>query len=372
MKILQINSVCGTGSTGKIAVENYKKHKEQGIESWIAYGRGEPKNCEHTIRIGTNFDVYYHGIMTRIFDKHGFYSKKATEKFIEEVKKLNPDTIHLHNIHGYYLNIEILFKYLKEYGKEIIWTLHDCWAFTGHCAHFDFVGCGKWKTGCYKCPQKNTYPISNFFDNSKWNYLKKKELFTGIKNLKIIAPSKWLAGLVKESFLQKYPIEVVYNEIDKEIFKPRESDFRKKYNIEDKFIILGVASPWSKKKGFDDFMKLSKMISDKEIIVMVGLMEKQLKNLPKNIIGIERTTNQIELAEIYSTADVFFNPTYEDTYPTVNLEAIACEILVITYASGGSPESIIENKNGYIIHKGKIKEFLFYLKKINKSKKNTI
>lgn len=364
MKILQINSVCGTGSTGKIAVDNYKKHKQQGIESWIAYGRGESKNCDHTIKIGTNFDVYYHGIMTRIFDKHGFASKTATKEFIEKIKKLNPDRIHLHNIHGYYLNIEELFKYLKGCGKEIIWTLHDCWAFTGHCAHFEFVGCDKWKIECTKCPQKKTYPISNFLDNSKWNYGKKKELFSGIKNLKIITPSKWLAGLVKESFLKEYSVEVVYNEIDREIFRPRESNFRKRYNLEGKFIILGVASPWSKRKGFDDFVRLSKLISDNERIVMVGLNKKQLKNLPKNIIGIERTNNQKELAEIYSASDLFFNPTYEDNYPTVNLEAMACETYVITYNSGGAPETIKNNNYGKVVDKGDIRSILKEKKKL--------
>lgn len=358
MKILQINSVCGTGSTGKIAVDNYKKHLAEGNESWIAYGRGEGKNCNHTIKIGTDLDINYHGLYTRIFDKHGFASKKATKEFIKKVEKLNPDIIHLHNIHGYYINIEILFNYLRQSGKEIIWTLHDCWAFTGHCAHFDFVGCDKWKIQCYKCPQKNTYPASNFLDNSEWNYKKKKELFTGVKNLKIITPSKWLTGLVKESFLKEYPVEVRYNEIDREIFRPRESDFRKKYGIEDKFIILGVASPWSKRKGFEDFMELSKIISDKEVIVMVGLNKKQLKTLPKNIIGIERTTNQIELAEIYSASDLFFNPTYEDNYPTVNLEAIACGTYIVTYNSGGAPETIKMDEQGCVVEKGVYQEIL--------------
>lgn len=368
MKILQINTVCGTGSTGKIVAGNYKKHREEGIESWIAYGRGEAKNCEHTIKIGNNLDVYNHGIYTRIFDKHGFASKKSTRKVIEEIENLNPDIIHLHNIHGYYLNIELLFNYLKECDKEIIWTLHDCWSFTGHCAHFDFVGCYKWKIECAKCQQKNTYPKSNFLDNSKWNYGKKKELFTGIKNLKIITPSKWLAGLVKESFLKEYDIEVIYNQIDREIFRPRESNFRKKYSVENKFIILGVASLWTKRKGFDDFLKLSELISCKEVIVMVGLDKKQLKNLPKNIIGIEKTNNQIELAEIYSASNLFFNPTYEDNYPTVNLEAMACGTYTITYNSGGASETIKNKNEGEIIEK---KNFSKILEIVEKNKKNS-
>lgn len=375
MKILQINSVCGTGSTGKIAVDNYKKHLAEGHESWIAYGRGEGKNCNHTIKIGKDLDIKLHGIYTRIFDKHGFASKKATLEFIRKIEKINPDVIHLHNIHGYYINIEILFDYLKKANKKVIWTLHDCWSFTGHCAYFDFVGCDKWKIECYQCPQKNTYPASNFLENSKWNYKKKKELFTGLSNLKIITPSKWLADLVKESFLKEYLVEVRYNEIDKEIFRPRESDFRKKCEIEDKFIILGVASPWSKRKGFEDFIELSKIISEKEVIIMVGLNKKQIKKLPKNIIGIEKTNNQIELAEIYSTSDLFFNPTYEDNYPTTNLEAIACGTYVVTYNSGGSAECITGNINGNIngniIEKKDFKNYGKILKILRNNNKET-
>lgn len=363
MKILQINSVCGVGSTGKIVVDNYKKHRQEGIESWIAYGRGEAKECSHTIKIGTKADLYYHGIITRIFDKHGFASKKATKKLIEDIKKLNPDIIHLHNIHGYYLNIEILFNYLKTSDKEIIWTLHDCWPFTGHCVYFDFVGCDKWKRECFKCPQKKTYPASNILDNSNWNFRKKKELFTQISNLKIITPSKWLAKIVKESFLKEYPIEVKYNEINKEVFRPRVSEFRKIYKIEEKFIILGVASPWSKRKGFEDFLELSKIISDEEIIVMIGLNKKQIKNLPLNIIGIEKTENQTKLAEIYSAADLFFNPTYEEVLGMTNLEAEACGTYVITYDSGGSPECI-KRDNGVVIKKNEKNKVIDEVKKI--------
>lgn len=357
MKVLQINTVCGTGSTGRIATDIHGGLLEQGIESYIAYGRGEAHNCENSIKIGTNWDVKFHGLQTRIFDNHGFASKQATIKFIDEIKKLNPDVIHLHNIHGYYINIEILFNYLKICNKKIIWTLHDCWSFTGHCAHFDFAKCEKWRIECKKCPQTKTYPSSYVFDNSKFNYKKKKELFTGIKNLTIITPSKWLANLVKESFLKEYKVEVINNGIDTNIFRPTESNFRKKYKLEDKFIILGVASPWTKRKGFDDFLELSKMLKENEIIIMIGLSEKQLKDLPDNILGIKRTNNTKELAEIYSIANVFFNPTYEDNYPTVNLEALSCETPIITYNTGGSIECV-EEDNGWIIKKGKIREVI--------------
>ena len=229
MKVLQINSVCGIGSTGRIATDINNILIEQGHESYIAYGRDLPRNCGTSIRIGTKCDNYTHGVLTRVFDKHGFGSRKATQDFIKEVKKLDPDIIHLHNIHGYYINIEILFDYLKEAYKPVIWTLHDCWAFTGHCSYFDYIGCTRWETQCYSCPGKRSYPASAFLDNSKMNYSRKKAIFTGIKNLTIVTPSKWLAGLVKQSYLKKYPVKVINNGIDLEVFRPIKNDLRENY-----------------------------------------------------------------------------------------------------------------------------------------------
>jgi putative colanic acid biosynthesis glycosyltransferase len=213
MKVLQINSVCGIGSTGRIATDIHDILIEQGHESYIAYGRDLPKNCENAIRIGTKIDNYTHVAKTRLLDKHGFGSIKATKEFINKVIDINPDIIHLHNIHGYYINIEILFDYLKEANKPVVWTFHDCWSFTGHCAYFDYVGCNKWKTGCYSCPEKKAYPSSLIFDNSKNNYINKKEIFTVVKNLTIVTPSQWLANLVQESFLNEYPVKVINNGI---------------------------------------------------------------------------------------------------------------------------------------------------------------
>ena len=366
MKVLQINSVCGIGSTGRIVVQIHKLLKEKGYKSYVAYGRDYARDCDSTVRIGNKFDNYMHVAITRLFDRHGFGSKKATANFIEKVEKIDPDIIHLHNIHGYYVNIELLFKYIKEANKPVVWTLHDCWAFTGHCAYFDYIGCDRWKTGCYECPQKKTYPSSILIDNSKRNFERKKELFTGIKNMVIVTPSRWLAGLVKESFLSKYPVKVINNGIDLEIFKPMESDFRKRYGLENKFIILGIANVWDRRKGYDYFIKLSETLKQDEIIVMVGLTEKQKKNLPKNIIGITRTNNVKKLAEIYSAADVFVNPTLEDNFPTTNLEALACGTPVVTFNTGGSPECIDENC-GVVVEKGNLKELVNVLK-IIKSK----
>ncbi|MFA6808548.1 MAG: glycosyltransferase [Eubacteriales bacterium] len=354
MKVLQINSVCGYGSTGRIATDIYKILEEQGHECVIAYGRGTAPEGINSIKIGTSFDNYIHVAKTRLFDKHGFASTKATKKFIKKVKEYNPDVIHLHNIHGYYINIELLFNYLKETNKPVVWTLHDCWAFTGHCAYFDYVGCDKWKDGCNNCPQKSRYPSSLLMANSKSNYERKKELFTGIKNMTIVTPSKWLASLVKESFLKKYDVKVINNGIDLNVFSPKNKNiFRKKYNLEDEFIILGVASVWGEKKGFKYFLELSKLIDSNSKIVLVGLNDKQLKHSTLNIIGIKRTNNIEELAEIYSTADVYVNPTLEDNFPTTNLEALACGVPVITFDTGGSIESV-DDTCGIIVEKANI------------------
>ncbi|BDU80964.1 glycosyltransferase [Clostridium perfringens] len=348
MKVLQINSVCGVGSTGRIATDLYKVLEEQGHECVIAYGRGTAPEGIKTIKIGTDFDNYMHVAKTRLFDKHGFGSTKATKEFIKKVKEYDPDVIHLHNIHGYYINIEILFNYLKEVDKKVIWTLHDCWAFTGHCSHFDYIGCDKWKAECEKCPQKKEYPSSILKNNSNWNYEKKKQLFTSVNNMTIVTPSRWLSNLVKESFLNKYPIKVINNGIDLGIFKPTKSNFREKHNLQDKIIILGVASVWTKKKGFYYFIEVAKKLNDSFKVVMVGISEKQKTRLPKNILAISRTNNAKELAEIYSAADIFINPTLEDTYPTTNLEAIACNTKVITFDVGGSKEAVLDNNNSIV------------------------
>lgn len=350
MKVLQINSVCGIGSTGRIATDIHHILLEQGHESYIAYGRGQAINCENAIRIGTEFDNYTHVALTRLSDKHGFGSKKATKEFIKKVEKINPDVIHLHNIHGYYINMELLFDYLKKVDKPVIWTLHDCWAFTGHCTHFDFIQCEKWKTGCHLCPQKSEYPSSFLLDHSKMNYTKKKEIFTGVKNLTIITPSKWLANLVKGSFLKEYPIKVINNGLDLEKFKPTISDFRMKYNIEKKSIILGIANVWNTKKGIEYFLNLSEKVTKDKVIVLVGLTKKQIETLPQNIIGIRNLQDVKGLVEIYSAADVFVNPTLEEVMGMTNIEALACGVPVITFDSGGCSENIDE-RCGILIKK---------------------
>lgn len=342
MKVLMINVSCGTGSTGRICTDLAVELENNGHNVKIAYGRDEVPDQykKYSVKIGNDFDVYSHVVKSRLFDGMGFGSKHATKKFIEWVKEYDPDIIHLHNIHGYYINIEILFEYLKKCGKKIIWTLHDCWAFTGHCAYFDYVKCSKWENECNNCPQKSTYPARIGIDFSKKNYERKKNLFTGIPNLIIVTPSLWLKNLVEKSFLKEYSVFVINNGVNIEIFHPVKTDIKKKYGIDNrKKIVLGVASVWDKRKGIDDFIQLSTLLSNDYQIVLIGVTKKQKQSLPKTIIGIERTENIYELVAWYSIAEIFVNPTYEDNYPTTNIESIACGTPVITYDTGGSGES---------------------------------
>ena len=359
MKVLQINSVCGIRSTGKICTDIARVLEQKGHECKIAYGRenvpGEYRDI--SVRIGSETDVKLHALGTRIFDNTGFWSTRETKRFVEWAKIYDPDIIHLHNLHGYYINIRILFDYLQVCGKPVVWTFHDCWPFTGHCAYFDYANCDKWLNGCERCPQKKEYPTSMIFDRSALNYNEKKRFFASIENLTVVTPSEWLAKLVKESFFKDNNVKVINNGIDLDVFKPTsKSDFRKSYNLLDKEVVLGVASTWGERKGLDVFSILSERLPDDYAIVLVGTNEDIDRSLPDRIISIHRTNNQRELAEIYSAADVFVNPTREDNYPTVNMEALACGTPVLTYRTGGSPE-MLDPSCGSIVDRDDIKAF---------------
>ena len=357
-KLLQINSVVNSGSTGRIAEEIAQTAITSDWESFIAYGRNERPSVSNLIRIGNNLDIKMHGLQTRLLDRHGLGSKTSTSEFLQQIDNIKPDIIHLHNIHGYYINIEVLFHYLKKVNVPVVWTFHDCWPITGHCSHFMFVNCNKWKTECYECPQKTRYPASYFIDRSKKNYILKKEMFNSLSNLTLVPVSQWLSGILKESFLQKYPIKVINNGINTDVFKPsRCTNFRFKHSFEKKFILLGVASIWDERKGLKDFIELSKLLNSDYQIVLVGLTNKQIKQLPENILGIERTESVDALADIYATSDAFINPTYEDTFPTTNLESQACGTPVITYKTGGSPEAIDES-TGIVVEQGNINKLV--------------
>ena len=339
--ILQINVAINYGSTGKIAEQIGLLVMQRGWESYIAHGRYINPSESKSIQVGNMLVWSYHALMTRITDRHGLFSTCATKKLIKQIQEIKPDIIHLHNIHGYYINHKILFEYLQNANVPVVWTFHDCWSMTGHCTHFEYAKCDLWKTGCCDCPEKKSYPTSLLFDRSRRNYIEKRELFTSVKNMTIVPVSNWLGNIVNESFLSKYDVQVIHNGIDISKFQPLQSNIKEQYGISDKNVVLGVASPWGRRKGLEDFTKLYSYLSnDKYQIVLIGLSEDQIKQLPNGIIGLTRTESVEELAKWYSAADVFVNPTYEDTYPTTNLESISCGTPVVTYKTGGSPESI--------------------------------
>lgn len=368
MKYLFINSVAGFGSTGRIAAEKCRELMEAGHECVLAFGR-EKANCEDipTVQIGTPLDFKLHGIRCRLLDDHGFGSKAATRKFLNWVREYDPDVIWLHNIHGYYIHIGLLFDYLRTCGKEIIWTLHDCWAFTGHCAYFDFAGCDKWKTGCHSCPQKGSYPASKGLDGSRSNYGKKKALFTGIPNLHLTVPSYWLEKRVKQSFLREYPVEVVYNTINREVFKPTPGDFRKKHGLEDKIVLLGVASVWDARKGLQDFVELSEMLDDRYKITLIGLSDDQITALPEKILGLPRTNSMEELVQAYSEADIFLNPSVEETFGMTAMEARCCGTEAVVYRDTAC-EEIVNQFGGIAVPKG-AKHLYMAVKKLTEENK---
>ena len=341
--IVQINSF-NFGSTGKIMLQTAQAAEQQGFEVFVCYPQSRDngkKEVKNSILIGNRYLRNLHLQLAKFTGYNGCFSYFSTINFLRKLKKIKPDVIHLHNLHNCYINLPLLFRYIKKNDIPVVWTLHDCWALTGQCPHFVMADCDKWKTGCHHCPSYKAYPAAHV-DRTKTMWRLKKKWFTGVKDLTIVTPSQWLADLVKESYLRDYPVRVIYNGIDLSVFKPTESDFRKKYNCENKKILLGVAFPWRKQKGLDVFIELSKRLGDEYQVVLVGTTDEVDKQLPDNIISIHKTNNQTELAEIYTAADLFLNPTREDTFPTVNMEALACGTPVITFRTGGSPECVDE------------------------------
>lgn len=350
LTLLQINSCVNAGSTGRIAEEIGQLAIAAGWKSYIAYGRTGRESVSQLIRIGDKRTVCEHAVETRILDNHGFSSRDATRKLIVQIKEIRPDIIHLHNIHGYYINIELLFNYLAVANIPVVWTLHDCWSFTGHCAHFDYVGCDKWRTGCFDCPQKTSYPASFLLDNSRCNYLLKKQLFTSVKSMTIVPVSQWLGGLVKQSFLAEYPISVINNGVDLSIFTAKNGrEIRTKYHIGTNFLMVGVATTWSSRKGLKDYCRLSELIPSDCRILLVGLSSQQIKHLPSSLIGIERTESKEELVAIYSAADVVLNLSYEETFGLTTVEGFACGTPTIVYNKTASPE-LVDKHTGFVVN----------------------
>ena len=345
MKCVQVNSV-PHGSTGSIMMGLHGKLLDEGVDSYVCWGRGRSAEGERELKFGTDLGFYGDVLRTRFDGRAGFHSRGATRRLLAWLDEIDPDVVHLHNVHGYYVNIEMLFEWLASHRCRVKWTLHDCWAFTGHCAHFTYAKCAQWQSRCAHerpCPQLGTYPKTYSRRSCARNFEDKQRLFNLVSSerMELITPSKWLADLVGQSFLSKYPVTVKHNEIDRSVFKPTPSDFRERYGIGDRFMILGVASPWTERKGLGDFVKLAGELDGSQFaIVLVGLSEKQIGKMPPGLIALPRTNTPAELTAIYTAADVFFNPTREDNYPTVNLEAEACGTPVVTYDVGGCRETV--------------------------------
>lgn len=360
MKLLQINVTGYIGSTGKITEAIGNIVQENGGTSLIAFGRiGKPGKSLY-YKIGNRYDHISHAIQTRIFDTHGLCSTRETEKFITWIKGQAPDIIHLHNIHGYYLNYRVLFQFLKESKIPVIWTLHDCWPMTGHCAYFDAAGCPKWQTGCNSCPQKQAYPQSLVMDASRKNWLTKSHIFTSLDNLRLVSVSKWLESIVTRSYLNKYSCQTIYNGIDTSIFSPANPaaiDFvKKKFNIpKNGKVLLGVAYNWSERKGLSDYILLSKMLPDNIRIVLVGVDAANQKKLTSKMIALHKTDSVAELAVLYSIADIVLNLSVEESFGLTTVEGFSCGTPGIVYNKTASPE-LITKDTGIIVEKGNISD----------------
>lgn len=346
-KILQINVTANWGSTGKIEEQIGLCALNHGWESFVAYGRYSNPSKSIMIKVGTKFDTFVHYVSQRIFDNEGLCSRRATRKLIKDIEKISPDIIQLHNIHDHYLNYQLLFEFLNQTDIQVVWTFHDCWAFTGHCMHFVSKNCDRWKNRCHDCLLRGEYP-KTLLDRSERNWFLKKNLFAKNKNLTIVACSQWIADFVKNSFFRGKNTIVINNGVDLNVFKPM--------NVESQtyFKIIAVSNVWHREKGLYDIFELRELLPCNYDITIVGLAPSQIKELPKGIKGITRTQNVHELVRLYSEADIFINPTYADTFPTVNLEALACGTPVLTYRTGGSPEAIDE-KTGIVVEQGNVK-----------------
>lgn len=370
MKVLQINQTYRNGgSTGRIAYDLLLSQKQNGIDGFVVYGYSDGEEFDaYSLCLQTNTLRRKANILrTRLFDAHGFYNEHETKVLIKKIDAFKPDIIHLHNIHNHYVNVGMLFDFIKKNDIPVVWTLHDCWSFTGHCAYFDYANCDKWKTLCHDCSSIHEYPPTWFFDRSSRNYKDKKEAFSGVNNLTLVTPSKWLADLTRQSFLKDYSVQVVNNGVDTQLFNPQVKNVKHHLGIEGKKMLLAMATTFDRRKGTQYLKQLPSMLGDDEVLVLVGLAKDQLGqfNMPR-CIGIGRTNSVKELAEYYASADVFINPTLEDNFPTTNIEALACGTPVVTFNTGGSVESVLDGDSnvGAVVPKGDLQSLLMASRKI--------
>lgn len=341
VRYVQVNSV-PYGSTGSLMLKRHAELVAEGCESWAMWGRGRAAQAPGEFNYGSPAGVALDVAATRMDGRAGFHSQAATLRLLDKLEQLDPDVVHLHNLHGYHVNVRMLFAWLAERRQRTVWTLHDCWAFTGHCAYFVRAGCNRWKNGTCgtSCPQLDRYPATMAKSSVAWNYAHKREAFTSLSPelLTLQVPSRWLANLVGESFLAGYPCEVHPHEVDTAVFHPTESTFRARHGLGDRPLVLGVAAPWEPRKGYEDFLQLRELLPAEYAIAMVGLSARQIRALPEGIVGVPRV-DVAELAGIYSTADVLFQPSREETFGLTIAEARACGTPAVVYAGGGCAET---------------------------------
>lgn len=347
MRVYFINTVCGKGSTGTIVADLCRVLKANGHAARVAYGRWTHPNDIDALKIETTAGMYRHALLARLTDRAGFFSRKATKRLIRDIRIFQPDIIHLHNLHGYYVNVEMLFRFLAEQKAPVAWTLHDCWPFTGHCTHYTFAGCDRYRTGCYDCPQRQRYP-SAWRDNSFENHKRKQTLFSSVRTMRIITVSNWLKDQATSSFLSRYPVECIYNGVDLNTFRPINSTWKKRNGLESTTLILSVSDGWDERKGLSDILALARETVGQYTFVVVGLSKGQRTGLPTNVIGLERIWNRQELVELYSTADVFLNTSVEETFSLVTAEAIACGTPAVVYSATACPE-ILDDQSGIVL-----------------------
>jgi glycosyltransferase involved in cell wall biosynthesis len=369
--LFQINVDANNGSNGSIARDIGTIALSKGWKSYIAFGRRSIPCDSELIRIGNKADLFVHGLLTRFFDMHGLGSVFATKRLIRQMKRIKPDIVHLHNIHGYFLNYKLLFEYLNKEQIPVVWTFHDCWPFTGHCGHFTNVQCFRWLRECGDCPMKKRYPASLWLDRSRQNFQLKKRLFTtpAVDKLYITTVSEWLKSLVEQSFFAKYPIHVIFDGIDTESFIPRESNLRQQYGLQDKFVLISAAANWSKSKGWDDYIKLSTILPNDCVIMLLGVTPEQQRSLPTNIIGVQRVEGKSKLAEYYSMGDILLNLSYQETFGMTTAEAMACGTPGISYNVTACPE-LISPETGLVVEPGNMDQILSAIATIKQNGKH--
>ncbi len=365
MRVFQLNTFCGVKSTGRIAAEIAKLVKADGGECRIGYGVPgiSPDSQPFAFHIGSKWERKVHAVIRKLLDAEGYGSWNATRKMIRELKTFSPDLIHLHNIHGCYLHLPTLFRYLRKADVPVVWTLHDCWPFTGHCAYFDYSGCMRWKERCHDCPQQASYPVCIGLDGSKRNHRMKQRFFQLPRSITFVAPCEWMTKHLSASYLGHYPTKVIVNGVNLDVFKPTASDLRQRFGLQNKKICLSVASEWDRRKGLRYLCKAAERMGESYAFVVIGLTDEQISELPSEMIGISHTANTQELAAWYTVADCMLNPTMEDNMPMVNLEALACGTPVVVFETGGCPEAIDETC-GIVVPKGDMDALCHALERI--------